>query len=416
MKVAYLSNSFPEPVESYVWKEVRELRSRNCEVLQCSIRRPANALFHSEMARGTLYLFPLRPVSCLKASWVCIFRFLQISGLVARIIFGSESVSRKLRAIVHTWVGAYLFVLLRDKNISHIHIHHGYFSSWVGMVAAQLLGVNFSMTLHGSDLLMGADYLDAKLKQCAFCLTVSEFNRNFLLKNYPQVDSRKILVQHLGVDMAQWIAPGSTQVHEAVALLSVGRLHAVKNHAFLVLACRMMKSAGVKFRCDIAGEGGERPRLEELIQDLDLQEEVHLLGHVPCERLPELYERADIVALTSHSEGLPVTLMEAMAMEQIVLAPKITGIPELVVHGETGFLYEPQSVDHFVGMVRLIKERQSSLATVRKAARRRVQQYFNEEVNLPAFAKVFIEHVRRSEPDIRFSAKGSSENPVLQQI
>ena len=116
------------------------------------------------------------------------------------------------------------------------------------------------MTLHGSDLLVRSDYLDIKLKHCKFCVTISEFNRSYILKNYPEIDPRKIIVHRLGIDTAVWRPTNPSTPHCEAVILSVGRLHRVKNHEFLILACRGLKSSGVKFRCLIAGEGEERPK------------------------------------------------------------------------------------------------------------------------------------------------------------
>lgn len=117
-----------------------------------------------------------------------------------------------------------------------------------------------------------------------------------------------------------------------------------------MLVCRVLKTRGVQFRCIIAGEGKEREKLAQRICELGLEAEVVLRGHVPREQLRELYAEADVVVLTSHSEGIPVTLMEAMALERVVLAPEITGIPELVTHGQTGFLYQPNSMEDFLAI------------------------------------------------------------------
>ena len=87
--------------------------------------------------------------------------------------------------------------------MGHIHVHHGYFGSWVGMVAGRLMDVGFSMTLHGSDLLMHGIYLDIKLEDCAFCLTVSEYNRHYILDHYVHVDPQKLVVARLGVDVSE---------------------------------------------------------------------------------------------------------------------------------------------------------------------------------------------------------------------
>src|SRR5581483_1566276 len=331
MTIAYLSNCFPDPHESYVCEEIRELRKHGCEVVPCSIRRPLLGIREFEsFYLGTLVVFPPEFLQSLHAFFLCVWRLPLILDLVARALCGPEAWPRRIRCLAHTWLGAYLALSLRERNIQHVHVHHGYFASWAGMVAARLLGAGFSLTLHGSDLLVRADYLDTKLQNCRFCLTISEFNRRHILTRYPGIDARKVLLQRLGIDPAAWRRPAFKQENGRFSILTVGRLHPVKNHGFLVLACLALKAEGVPFHCVIAGEGEERGRLGQLIREFGLDGEVELKGHVPRELLPALYADADVIVLTSHSEGLPVTLMEAMAMERVVLAPAITGISEIV--------------------------------------------------------------------------------------
>src|SRR5208282_1562990 len=104
------------------------------------------------------------------------------------------------------------------------------------MVAARLLGVGFSLTLHGSDLLVNGAYLDAKLENCRFCVTISEYNRRYILEHFPAIDSGKILISRLGVEVpeqADFLRRGDRGTHRTLSLLAVGRLHEVKDHAFL---------------------------------------------------------------------------------------------------------------------------------------------------------------------------------------
>ena len=426
MAIAYLSNRFPEPVESYVGDEIRELRKRGCQVLPCSVQRPpVLSLLQTNPAIETLYVFPLRLRISLQASWLCIRKFSLIADLILRAIRGPESMSRRCRTLVHTWVGACLAIHLGKQGIRHVHIHHGYLAAWVGMAAARFLDAGFSMTLHGSDLLLRADYLDVKLKHCRFCFTVSEFNRLYIAGRFPRIDPRKIVVQRLGVDPTFWRPRNPSHSADTFSILSVGRLEPVKNHGFLLLACSVLKARGVPFRCVIAGEGEERARLEQSIAELDLHQDVTLRGHVLRERLPELYADADVVVLTSRSEGLPVTLMEAMAMERIVLAPKITGIPELVTHGLNGFLYAPNSIEDFLAKLELIRAAGQSLELdldldldmVRQAARLEVDLHFNSRVNLAGFAECFLKHAGEVDPSaFELPRKETHENPVLQQV
>jgi glycosyltransferase involved in cell wall biosynthesis len=277
------------------------------------------------------------------------------------------------------------------------------------MVAARVLGIRFSMTLHGSDLLLHRAYLDLKLQNCAFCLTVSEYNRRFILEHYPQVNPGKLIVQRIGVDSPRWTYRNTEEVRadKCFILLSVGRLHAVKDHAFLVEVCRRFKDRGLDFLCLIAGEGPERQSLERRIRELTLREEVKLLGHVPRRQLDYYYASAEVVVLTSRSEGIPLVLMEAMALGKTVLAPAITGISELVVDGETGFLYRPGCADDFVARFEAIRQLGSGLRPIHQAARRHVLEHFNRQKNLAAFGDLFLARTTQS---------NFHEDPLLQQI
>lgn len=396
--IAYLANKFPSPVEPYVADEIRELRRNWVHVIPCSARsvEPANLADDLKpFAAETLYLQPLRLGLLLRAAWHCMRHVWQFADLLERVIVqGAESPLRRARCLLHTWLGVYLALLLEGRGVEHIHVHHGYFSSWVGMIAARVLGISFSMTLHGSDLLVHRAYLDTKLKHCQFCLTISQFNRDYILEQYPTVAAEKVRVQRMGVDPPSLpVAGARDDSAKHPLLLSVGRLHRVKDHAFLVKACRKLKDRGTRTLCLIAGEGPEHERLERLIQKLDLSEEVGLLGHVDHNQIDSHYAMADIVVLTSRSEGIPLVLMEAMAMGKVVLAPDITGVPELVIHGATGFLYEPGSVDDFVAKVEMIWDLRQALDPIRLAARKHVQQHFNRERNLTAFAETFLNRV-----------------------
>ena len=408
--VAYLANQFPSPVEPYVIEEIRELRARGVEIIPFSSRRVKLAA-DAAIAAETRYLQPLRFAVLLRAAGLCLRKFTLLADLIERLLLrGHEPLGQRLRAILHTWLGAYYAVLLEGRGVEHIHVHHGYFSSWIAMVASRLSGASFSFTLHGSDLLLHPAYLDTKLKNCRFCLTVSEFNRRLILERYLDVDRGKIIVQRMGVDIPPAITPVYEPERTELIVVAVGRLHPVKDHAFLVQACRKLKERGFPFLCLIAGEGPEARPLARLIHDLDLDVEVKLLGHLPRQRLDSYYAACDLVVLTSRSEGIPLVLMEAMAHSRLVLAPEMTGIPELVINGQTGFLYRGGSMEDFVEKVEAIRNLQPALRPLRKAARQHVLQHFNRQKNLAAFADLFLE--RLAGP----VEKAAHEDPVLQQI
>jgi colanic acid/amylovoran biosynthesis glycosyltransferase len=418
--IAYLSNLFPSPVEPYVVDEIRELRRRGVTVVPCSARRVKPGLdWHLQpLAAETLSLQPLRITALLRAVWLSVAKLAILSDFLRHaIVQKPESPSRRLRALIHTLLGVYYAALLQSRRVDHIHVHHGYFGSWIAMVAARLLGIGFSMTLHGSDLLLDAAFLGLKLRQCSFCVTISEFNRRHILKHYPEAKPRKILVRRMGVDDPIIQRPCSERI-PTFSILTVGRLHPVKDHAFLIQACWLLKCRGLRFVCRIAGEGPERQSLEGMIRDFDLQAAVQLMGQLSRGQLDEEYAGADLVVLTSRSEGIPLVLMEAMVRGKPVLAPAITGIPELVTDGKTGFLYQAGSLDDFLARAAFIMNQRSTFGPLLQAARAHVLEHFNRETNLAAVCDLFTPclepqpiHVPDTPPEI---ASATYENSVLQ--
>src|SRR5579871_6503660 len=120
----------------------------------------------------SLVLMPPEVSVVLRAVRLSIRAWSRLIPIISRILFGgNEGLLQRLKALAHTFLGVCYAIQLRDRKIEHIHVHHGYFASWVAMTAARLLGVSYSLTLHGSDLLLNASYLDAKLAACKFCLT-----------------------------------------------------------------------------------------------------------------------------------------------------------------------------------------------------------------------------------------------------
>jgi len=427
LTVAYLANQFPSAVEPYVIEEIEELHRRGVRVIAGSVRKARRDSALLVQCGPEIVLQSLSATILLHAMWLCVRHWKRISPLVRRIIFrGNEGPFKRLKALLHTWLGACYAVVLEKRGTDHIHVHHGYFGSWVAMVAARLMDVGFSMTLHGSDLLLHGAYLDTKIESCTLCLTVSEFNRRFILQHYPNVDPGKVVVARLGVDVPECTTMAVETRTDSFTIFTVGRLHAVKDHAFLIQACARLQRLNMPFECLIAGEGPERSNLESLIRRSELQGRITLLGHLAREPINSLYDRADVVVLTSQSEGIPLVLMEAMTREKIVLAPAITGIPELVIHGKTGFLYEAGSLDNFVYRLLLIRGLTRAqddpdlspdvqlaalqLDRVRHAAHLHVRHNFDRSKNLANFGDLFLQRIA---PQIE---SVPHEDVVLQQI
>jgi colanic acid/amylovoran biosynthesis glycosyltransferase len=405
LNIAYLANQFPSTVEPYVMEEIAELRSRSISVLPGSARYPQcpPSAQLEQWPSETIYLQQIRVCALARALCLCGRELRKLKPFLDRILCrGSESLQVRSKALVHTLLGAYYAVLLSDRGVDHIHVHHGYFSAWIAMVAARLLGITYSLTLHGSDLLLNAPYLDTKLQHCAACFAISEFNRRYIFTRFPSIVRDKILLRRLGVDVPHKIPHAPARNNSAFTLLAVGRLHPVKDYTFLLAACALLKAKQSRVLCLIAGDGPEKRKLRKLCAKLGLQHEVSFLGHVAHEELAPLYSLADLFVLTSKSEGVPLALMEAMAFDKPVLAPKITGIPELVLNDH--FLYQPGCLEDFVSKVELLRDSISALEPVTRAAHDWIDRAFNRTTNTRLFADSLT----------RIASQTRHANPVLQ--
>src|SRR3954470_8416156 len=182
LNVAYIANEFPASVEPYVVEEIGELRKRGVRVVASSVKQPKTVSQEfCEIASETLY-FALSVSRLLRALEISFrFRRMVLDIFKQALTKNSEPIGRRLRAVIHTLLGVYYAAILSDQQIEHIHVHHGYFAAWITMTAARLLGITYSMTLHGSDLLVHRAYLEVKLDNCKFCLTISDFNRQHIL-------------------------------------------------------------------------------------------------------------------------------------------------------------------------------------------------------------------------------------------
>jgi len=418
--IAYLSNQFPSPLEPYVFDEIDELRARGFTVIPTSIWRPRPPLDPKSFALSeeTVYVWPIRTPRIFRAVGSALRSLSVFVTLLLRVVTEkNEPALKRLKCVIHTFLGAYYASLLRARHVNHIHVHHGYFGSWVAMTAARLLNIPFSLTLHGSDLLLHPSFLAAKLESCKFCVTISEFNREQILARFPHLEPAKIIVQRLGIDIPpQLPVMNSPHKQRKFTILNVGRLHRVKDHVFLLTACRELALRGVDFHCLIAGQGPERASLERLIKSWSLDGQLHLLGQLSRSQLDEQYRCANVFVLTSRSEGIPLVLMEAMAHGLPVIAPAITGIPELVRDTSsaerTGFLYTPDSLFDLMAKIEFVANPSSrpELERVRHVAYEHVTQNFHRQNNLAQLSDTFTALVHGYEEAYRHA------DPVLQQI
>ena len=277
---------------------------------------------------------------------------------------------------------------LSDAHPTHIHCHYAALSSQMALVIKNCTGIPFSITTHGYDVFFESpENYPALAKASKTIFTISNFNREYLLQHYP-IDPTKIVTRHCGVDTEKFntLAFFKIDPDKPINLLTVARLHPVKGHEILLKAAAVLKAQhSWKLNFWFAGDGALRAELEALTKSLGLTEQVHFLGNQSQDQVRELIANSHIFILPSLSEGIPISLMEAMAGNTPVIGPNINGVPELIEHNEEGFLFEPGNVDSLANAIRDMIKSNNRLEEITKKARFKVESSFSLQKN--AFEK-----------------------------
>jgi glycosyltransferase involved in cell wall biosynthesis len=244
-------------------------------------------------------------------------------------------------AVVHFVEAILLADELNRRGIQHVHNHFGNAAGTVCYLASQYLGLTWSFTIHGTS---GFDYpagllLGEKIKSASFTACVSHFVRAQAQRCVAPDEWQKVFISHCGVDLAALPVRKRDGEAKSLRVLSVGRLSPEKALPGLVEAFAEIRRRGLDAKLDIIGDGPERHALEQQIQRLNLTDCCALLGQKSGPQVLEEMARSDIFVMSSLMEGLPVVLMEALALEVPVIAPCVAGIPELVEHERSGLLY-----------------------------------------------------------------------------
>lgn len=346
MRVGYLVSQYPAPSHTFIRREVAALRRLSVEVETFSIR-PGQCLSDEDRAEAAS-TFTVLPGSALALAWPVVVALARrpgrwLASLRAALRHSPAGGRARLRALIHFAEGLRLALEAERRGVSHLHCHFANPASVAGLAASRWLGVGFSVTLHGLSDFAGptTPQLGGKVADAEFVASATEWGRGRLLELGVTTRPGQVHVIRCGVEVARLPPPARRQptAGEPLVVLAVGRLAPEKGHVGLVTAFAELRRTGVDARLVLVGGGPEEGAIRAAVATHGLEGSVELRGPLPEPLVLEAMARAHVFALSSLMEGLPVVLMEALALELPVVAPALTGIPELVVHGETGLLY-----------------------------------------------------------------------------
>jgi glycosyltransferase involved in cell wall biosynthesis len=349
-RLAYFFSTFPLLSETFALAQVKATRKLGLDFSLVANRRPSAGRFHphdKEFLEQTFYLTQEQPQVYAQANVRAWGRSpLTYASAIRLAMQQWDSTPREIwRNLGHLAGAAVLAEYCQAHRVEHVHVHFAYGAAEVAIFLKALTGLPYSLSIHGSDVLLPNRLLEVKLREAQFIVSNCYYHIQNLRNLYPSLITQRFYVVPGGValDHGPWAAATPPQADVPLHLLLVARLVPVKAPEVLIRACAILKSQKIPFHCRIVGDGPERPKLTDLIKGSNLDQEVEILGFRYQDEVAQLYDWSHVVVLSSRSEGTPMTIIEAMAKARPVVAPGITAIPEMVTDGQTGFLFKPGS-------------------------------------------------------------------------
>ncbi|MGD9697157.1 MAG: glycosyltransferase [Thermoleophilia bacterium] len=388
-RIAYITSRYPAISHTFVLREVAALRARGIEVDTFSVRAtdPAQLLSEADRAEAasTTVIVPARPAELAGAHRRALARPAAYAGALRRALdHGAGGPKSSLWRLFYLAEAGVLLDHCRERGIRHVHAHFANVGADVAMLASAMSGgeVGWSYTMHGPTEFADVAHfrLAEKTEEAGFVVCISDYCRSQLMKLVGPEHWDKLEIVHCGIDPARFAPPAVPRRPGPLRVLCVGRLVPDKGQALLVDAMRLLAERSLDAELILVGDGPDRARLAESVARSGLGGRVTLAGAIGQDRVRDFYADADVFCLPSFAEGVPVVLMEAMAMGLPVVTTNITGVPELVEDGVSGHLVRPARPDQLADAVAGLAADPSLRRRMGEAGRRKVIEEFSTDV------------------------------------
>lgn len=397
MKIAYFINQYPKVSHSFIRREILALERQGIEVTRLALRgwneQPIDPADIEEQSK-TFYVLRggWRGLSAALLGQVVRtpLAFLRALTTAWRMSQGSE------RALPYHMVylveACRVLTHLRGNPVRHIHAHFGTNSAEVVMLARLMGGPTYSFTVHGPEEFdqPAALHLREKIESAAFVVAVSSYGRSQLYRWVAHRHWSRIQVVHCGLDKDYHDDAEVVPLNDTPRLVCVGRLCEQKGQIILVEAARILRDKRVPFELVLAGDGEMRAEIDKMVRQHGLQEQIRITGWISGQQVRQEMQAARAMVLPSFAEGLPVVIMEAMALERPVVSTTVAGIPELVRDGVDGWLVAPGDVDALAtALIDALQSNVSRLQEMGHQGRLRVNARHHIDVEASKLVRLF---------------------------
>jgi glycosyltransferase involved in cell wall biosynthesis len=403
--LAYLISTYPTLSMTFVLREVIALREAGFRIETASINRPDRpeselTAVEAAEARRTYCVKKHGTVGAIKAHLQTLLGNFAGYWRGLRLAFGLAGLDlRRLFLYLMYWTEALMVgQWMREKGLRHLHVHLASQAASVGLFVRHVFGFGYSMTVHGPDEFYDAQrqLLAQKIEAADFICCISSFARSQMMKASPYEQWNKFVVSPLGVDPERFAPRPFRTAPDPFEILCVGRLTPAKGQHLLIDAVERLAKEGRRARLRLVGGGPEEAALREHAAQIEYPECVVFEGAVNQDRIRTFYAAADLFCLPSFAEGVPVVLMEAMAMEIPCVTTHITGTPELIRDGIHGLLVAPSDLDALAGALARLMGDAGLRERMGKSGRARVVERYDLRHSVERLAAIFVERVRPS--------------------
>ena len=420
--IAYIVKAWPRLSETFILNEIISLEQRGVPIHIFSVREPDNGPSHKKVTqvRAKVTYLALRPhwkqavAANLRLLWRQPGRYLRV---LFQAITGRASRFHRFGPPWHFFEAAYLVDILSRSPADHLHAHFASTPTRVALFAHRLSGIPYTFTAHAKDIFVSdLEAFRVKLEGARAVFTCTQYNRDFLSKQYgPLCDGKLHCIYH-GLDISQFKFSLSRrdQAGEPV-ILSVARLVEKKGLEDLIIAADTLRRRGRTFKVEIIGSGPLRDPLKAHAQRLGLADRVSLVGAQAHDAVCLAYQRASVfvlpcvVASNGDRDGIPNVLLEAMASGVPVVSTPVSGIPELIESGVNGILVPQHDARSLADAIeRLLASRELSERLAR-AARSKLESAFSLEASAEQLLAIFRGAESEKQSQNNFSAAEAGE-------
>jgi glycosyltransferase involved in cell wall biosynthesis len=392
MKIVYLTASFPfGKGEAFFIPEIEELRAQGNELVLVPLH-PRGPLLHQDAnpLLSITVMERLLSVRILADALLQAFGHPVRTGLAAATLLQSRSTRIAIKnasvLLKSLWLARYVSI----SGTEHIHAQWGGCTATAAMIASRISGIPWSFTVHSWELVEN-NLLDVKARNASFVRVVSQFGKSRLQRR----TSAQVDLLHLGIRLPDSPNPAARTAGSTFRLVVVASLIEIKGHKYLFEAWSKLRDRGIVVNIDIVGEGGLREDLEQFVAQAGASDHIRFHGMIPHDVLlsqmsADIWDAValpSIVDQASQQEGIPVSLMEAMARQLPVISTETGGIPELLGDG-AGLLVPERDSTALADAIEQLASNPSLRRKLALAGRKRVEESFDVTVIVDRLAKL----------------------------